>query len=153
MPLFINPGDVAFFQRKNIEFYKNLFFPVKVYKLKKHAINDTYGEDPNKEFELPYDIPAYIPDLPEWQNVMTKFGMDEVRALRIFFSQDLLKAEKNVFPDIGDQIEIQNDMYLVTQTNPIDYGSNLQIPLSHVCELKRIRFERPSAGTVITKDY
>lgn len=149
----MNPGDIAFFQRKNMEFYKNLFMPVKVYKVKKHDFNNVYGEDPNKEFELPYEIPAYIPDLPEWQNVMTKFGMDEVRALRIFFSQDLLKSENKTFPDIGDQIEIQNDMYLITQTNPIDYGSNLQIPLSHVCELKRVRFERPDAGTVITKDY
>ena len=79
--------------------------------------------------------------------------MYEVRSLQIFFSQDLLNAENRVFPDIGDQIEIQNDTYLITQTNPIDYGSNLQIPLSHVCELKRVRFERPDAGVVITKDY
>lgn len=136
-----------------MEFYKNLFFPVKVYKVKRQEFNTVYGEDANKQFEDPYEIPAYIPDLPEWQNVMTKFGMDEVRSLRIFFSQDLLNKEGKSFPDIGDQIEIQNDTYLITQTNPIDYGSNIQVPLSHVCELKRVRFERPSAGTVVTKDY
>jgi hypothetical protein len=153
MPLFLNPRDIKFFQQKNMEFYKNLFFPVKVYKVKKHEFNNVYGEDPNKEFDAPYEIPAYIPDLHEWQNVMTKFGMDEVRTLRIFFSQDILKAENKEFPNIGDQIEIQNDTYLITQTNPVDYGSNLQIPLSHVCELKRVRFEKPGAGLVITKDY
>lgn len=136
-----------------MEFYKNLFFPVKVYKVKKHEVNNVYGEDPNKEFDVPYEMPAYIPDLHEWQNVMTKFGMDEVRTLRIFFSQDMLKAENKEFPNIGDQIEIQQDTYLITQTNPVDYGSNLQIPLSHVCELKRVRFEKPGAGLVITKDY
>ena len=150
----MNPGDIAFFQRKNMEFYKNLFFPVKVYKLKKQEFNTVYGEDVNKQFEEPYEIPVYIPDLQkDWDNVMTKFGMDEVRSLQVFFSQDLLKREGKDFPDIGDQIEIQNDMFLITQTIPVDYGSNLQVPLSHVCTLKRVRYEKPTAGSVITKDY
>ena len=153
MPLFMNEKDVAFFQRMNKEFYKNLFYPVKVYKVKKGNFNEVYGEDPNKEFDTPYLMEAYIPDLAAWNNMMTKFGMDELRTLRIFFSKDLLNEKSVEYPDTGDQIEIQQDLYLITQTNPVDYGSNIQIPLSHVCELKRIRYERPDQSTVITKDY
>lgn len=153
MPTFLKPEDIAFFQQKNKEIYKDLFFPVKVYKVIKQQHINVYGENPNKQFEPPYEIEAYIPDLTQWQNYMTKFGMDEVRTLTVFFSIDLLNERNVAFPTAGDQLEIQDDTYLVTQTNPVDYGSNLQIPLSHIVEVKRIRFERPSAGTQVTTRY
>jgi len=153
MPTFLKPADIAFFQRKNVEIYKDLFFPVKVYKVKRQQFNNVYGENPNKQYDEPYSIEAYIPDLSKWENYMTKFGMDEVRSLLIYFSLDLLR-EKNVeWPGTGDQIEVQNDYYLVTQTNPVDYGSNLQIPLSHIVEVKRIRYEKPSEGTTVISNY
>jgi hypothetical protein len=153
MPTFITKKDVEFFRKKNMEFYKLFMFPVKVYKLKKTEHNHIYNEDANKKFEDPYEIEAYIPDLPKWQNEMTKFGMDEIRNLRAYFSIDLLKQEGREFPHAGDQLVIQEDTYLVTQSNPIDYGSNIQIPLSHVIELKRLRYERPDQGTTVFKDY
>ena len=153
MPTFITAKDVAFFQSKNKEIYKLFFFPVQVFKLKKTQVNTVYNEDANKQFELPYSVEAYIPDLPKWQNEMTKFGMDEIRPLRIYFSLDLMAAEGRELPQAGDQITVQEDTYLVTQTNPIDYGSNIQIPMSHVCELKRFRFEKPTASTAVNKDY
>lgn len=153
MPTFITEKDVAFFKQKNMEFYKLFMFPVKVYKLKIDQHNQVYNEDANKKFDEPYEIEAFIPELPDWKNVMTKFGMDELRTLKVFFSIDLLNQAGVAFPDTGDQMVIQEDTYLITQTNPIDYGSNLQIPLSHVCELKRLRFERPNQGTSVFKDY
>lgn len=153
MPTFITPADVAFFRQKNMEFYKLFMFPVKVYKCIKDAHNNVYGEDANKKFEDPYEIEAYIPDLPKWKNEMTKFGMDEIRNLRAFFSIDLLKQRGVEFPNAGDQMTVQEDTYLITQANPVDYGNNLQMNLSWVVEMKRFRFENPAQGTAVHKDY
>lgn len=153
MPTFIGKKDVDFFKKKNMEIYKLFMFPVQVFKLKRDQHNQVYNEDANKKFEEPYDAEAYIPDLPQWKNLMTKFGMDELRTLKCYFSIDLLKKYGVVPPEVGDQIIIQDDTYLVTQESPTDYGSNIQIPMTYAIELKRLRFERPSQGTSIFKDY
>lgn len=153
MPTFIGKKDVDFFKKKNMEIYKLFMFPVSVYKLKKDQHNQIYNEDANKKFENPYEVEAYIPDLPDWKNVMTRFGMDELRTLKIYFSIDLLNKIGVEFPEIGDQVIVQDDIYLITQSNPQDYGSNLQIPMSHICELKRLRYERPNQSTTVAKDY
>jgi len=153
MPTFIGKKDVDFFKKKNMEIYKLFMFPVKVYKLKKDQHNTVYNEDANKKFEEPYEAEAYIPDLPQWKNLMTKFGMDELRTLKCYFSIDLLKKYGVIPPEVGDQIIIQDDTYLVTQESPTDYGSNIQIPMTYAIELKRLRFERPNQGTSVFKDY
>jgi type IV secretory pathway VirB4 component len=153
MPTFINQKDVNWFQNKNKEIYKLFFYLVQVYKVKKGPYNTTYNEDANKEFDAPYEVEAYLPDLPGWANIMTKFGMDELRKLKIYFSLDLMKSKGLELPEAGDQIIVQQDTYLVTQTNPVDFGSNIQVPMSHVCELKRIRFEKPDQSTSVQKDY
>ena len=153
MPTFITPKDVQWFNSKNKEIYKLFFYPVQVFKVKIGAFNTVYGEDANKKFAEPYEVEAYIPDLPNWINMSTKFGMDEVRALKIYFSLELMSSKNLPLPESGDQIIIQEDTYLVTQTNPTDFGSNIQVPISHVCELKRLRFERPDQSTSIQKDY
>jgi hypothetical protein len=153
MPTFITSKDVQWFSEKNKEIYKLFFFPVQVFKIKLGPFNTVYGEDANKQFEEPFLAEAYIPDLPKWQNETTKFGMDETRTLKIYFSLDLMKEKRLPLPQAGDQIKVQDDTYLVTQTNPIDFGSNLQVPMSHICELKRIHFERPDQSTTVFKDY
>lgn len=153
MPTFITAKDVAWFSAKNKEIYKLFFYPVQVFKVKKGPFTTVYGEDSNKQFDPPYEVEAYIPELPGWANVMTKFGMDELRTLKCYFSLDLMSSKALPLPEAGDQIIIQEDTYLVTQTNPVDYGSNIQVPMSHVCELKRLRFERPDQSTSVQKDY
>jgi hypothetical protein len=153
MTTFITPKDVDWFQAKNKEFYKLFFFPVQVFKVKKGPFNTVYGEDANKQFDDPYEVEAYLPDLPAWTNMMTKFGMDEIRKLTIYFSLEMMTSKNLPLPEVGDQIIIQEDTYLITQTNPVDFGSNLQIPLSHICELKRLRFEKPDQSSSIQKDY
>ena len=152
MPTFITQADVAFFSQINKEVYKLFFFPVKVLKIRKQTVN-IYGEDPNKQFDPPYEIEAYIPNLPEWQKEPTKFGLESTRNLRIFFSKDLLKEKAVSPPDMGDHVIIQDDTYKIVNTNPVDYGSNIQIPLSHVCELKRVYFEGPEQGSQVVKDF
>lgn len=153
MPLFINENDVNYWKTVNKETYKLFFKPIKIYKRKKIEFQSIYGEDPNPQFELPYEIEAYIPTLTEWKNMATRYGLDEVRDFRIFFSPDVLKEAGVVIPEIGDHIELQNDTYKVTQVNPTDYNSNLQIPLSFVVDVKRIHFEKPDQATTVFVEY
>lgn len=153
MPTFIGSKDVQWFGSKNKEIYKLFFYPVQVFKVKKGPFTTVYGEDSNKQFDPPYSVEAYIPELKEWANVTTKFGMDELRTLKCYFSLDLMKSKAFPLPEAGDQLVIQEDTYLVTQSNPVDYGSNIQVPMSHVVELKRLRFERPDQSTSVMKDY
>ena len=147
--MFLNEKDIAFWKGINKEAYKLFFIKVKVSKVKLDNYNSTYNESPNRQYEKPYEIEAYLPSLPKWNNVTSKFGMDETRNLIMYFSIDLLNETGFPYPDIGDYIEVQNDTYKVVQTNPTDFKSNLQIPLSHVVELKRVHYENPEEGDAI----
>jgi len=153
MPLFANERDLKFIKNRNKEYYKLMFLPVDVYKPVKSEHNKVYGEDLNRVFELAYSIEAYIPDLRKYQQESTKFGLDEKRNLTIFFSQDLLIERGVIFPEIGDKIRIQNEDYKIMITNPVDYSSNLQIPLSHVCELQRVIPEVIEQGSTTWKNF
>ena len=153
MPTFITPGDVAWFGEINKQVSKLFFFPITIMKLIKGDRDEFYGEDLQKQFELPYTIEGYIPDLPKYHLQQGKFGADEARNLRVFFSLDLIAAEEKEAPAIGDRMVIQKDTYQVMQVNPTDFGSNLQLPLTHVCEVIRIRPERPEGGTIVQQEY
>jgi hypothetical protein len=153
MPSFITPADVDFFKRINKEVYKLFFFPITVMKLIKSENDRLYGEDLNKQFDTPYTIEGYIPDLPKWHLNQGKFGSDEQRNLRVFFSLDLVVESGRSLPDIGDRMVIQNDLYQVMQVNPSDFGSNLQLPLTHVCEIIRVRPEKFEGGTIVQQEY
>lgn len=153
MPLFPSTRDVDFWKKKNIEVYSAFFQPVKLYKYRAQEYDNIYNEDYNKVFDGPYEIPGYLAKLPTGNLEQTRFGLDESRDMRICFSLDLLQVKNLPTPEIGDHLEIQGDRYKIMQTNPIDYRSNLQIPLTHVCDLSRVRPEIPEQGTILTKEY
>lgn len=153
MPLFPSPSDIAFFQDKNSEFHSLFFLPIKIYKRKAQGRTNPYGEDPNVQWELPVELPGYIPKMNLWDTKNTEFGLDEERKLRVVFSPDLAKKLNIALPDIGDRLEIQNGLFDVVQVNPLDYGSNLQIPLSHVVDVRQVRDEVPGEGDFIHRDY
>ena len=150
--MFLNERDIAFWKGINKEAYRLFFIKVKVSKVVLDSYNSTYNESPNRKYADPYEVEAYIPDLPGWQNSTTKFGMDETRNLIMYFSIDVLNETGFPYPDIGDYIYVQDDTYKVVQTNPTDYKSNLQIPLSHVCELKRVHYENPDEGNAVHEE-
>lgn len=153
MPKLVGPNDVKYFSKVGVELYELFMIPLAIKKMKAQEYNNVYNEDINKTFEEPYFIEGYIPDLPSWNNKMTKFGIDETRDFRIFFSLELFEKRNLIPPTLGDHIIVQNENYKVVQLNPVDYGSNLQIPLSYVVDVKRVRVERPEQGSAITKDY
>ncbi len=153
MPKLIGDGDVSYFQNVGMEVYKLFMIPLKIFRIREQEYNSTYAEDANKQFYEAYEIEGYIVDLPSFQNSMTKFGIDETRELKVYFSIKLIQERGVIPPILGDHIEIQGIDYKVVQANAVEYGSNLQIPLSYVVDIKRVRSERPDQGNVITKDY
>lgn len=147
MPKLITEGDVAYFSKINKEMYTLLFKKVKILYKKRHKHDEIYGEDLNMLFSKPFEIEGYIPSLAEYKAYSTRFGLDERRDLVIIFSKDLFLDSTKPLPQIGDRVEVQNDLFEIRQTNPGDYGSNLQLPLSHFCILHRVRPEEPEQGT------
>lgn len=153
MVMFIGAEAINYFTDVNTEAYEAFFLPIKVFYRNKQEFDRVYGEDINILFEAPISIPAYIPDLKEWRNTATRFGLDETRDLIIYFATGLLKKYNYTPPNIGDRIEIQEDLYEIRQTNLLQYGSNLQIPMSHVCQLHKVRPENPPDGVTIATEY
>ena len=153
MPLFINQNTINFFNEINIEVYESFFIPIKVLYRNKQEFDRVYGEDINILFEFPVEIPAFIPNLNDWKNKATRFGLDEQRDLLVYFSTGLLEKYGHKGPDIGDRIEIQEDLYEIRQTNILQYGSNLQIPLTYSCSLHKVRPEVPPDSTTVATPY
>lgn len=129
------------------------FLPISIYKMKNAPHDKLYGEDLNVDYEEPYTLAGYIRELPGWKANKTKFGTDETRLLVAFFSPDLATKEGKRLPTVGDRLVVQNDTYYVSQENPEDYGSNLQMNLSWVVSLVRTRPLNPVQGTTIQKEY
>ena len=153
MPLFLDQNALKYFSEVNIEVYEKFFIPIKVFYRNKQEFDRVYGEDINILFESPVSIPAFIPNLNNWQNRATRFGLDEQRDLLIYFSTALLQKYGFTEPDIGDRLEIQNDLYEIRQTNVLQYGTNLQIPLTYSCALHKVRPENPPDGTTVSSQY
>ena len=153
MPTFITSGDVDYWRRINVEAYKMFMLPITIYTMKNAPHDELYGEDQNIEYEEPYTLAGYIPNLPGWKQQTTKFGTDETRTLNAFFSPDLAAEEGKRLPTTGDRLVIQGDTYYVSQENPEDYGSNLQLHLSWIVSLIRTRPLNPVQGTTVQKEY
>ena len=153
MPLFVDQNAINYFNEINIEAYELFFIPIKVFYRDKQEFDRIYGEDINILFQTPVAIPAYIPDLAAWKNMALRFGLDETRDLVVYFSIALLNKYGFTPPNIGDRIEIQNELFEIRQTNLLQYESNLQIPMSHVCQLHKVRPEIPPAETAVATQY
>lgn len=153
MPTFITENDINYWKQIGEEVYSLFMKPLPIYKLKKSKQDPLYNEDANQEFAEPYELLGYVTDLPKWKQTTTKFGADESRILIAYFSPTLAEKEGKDLPLVGDRIAIQGDLYYVSQDNPADYGSNLQLNLSHVVTLLRVRPQNPIQGSVITKEY
>jgi hypothetical protein len=151
--MFIGQEAIDFFNEVNVEAYEAFFLPINVMYRNKQEFDRVYGEDINILFEAPIAIPAYIPDLKEWKNTALRFGLDEQRDLIVYFAIALLNKYGYKPPNIGDRVEIQKDLYEIRQTNLLQYGSNLQIPLSHVCQLHKVRPENPPDGVTVATPY
>ena len=153
MPTFINEADIDYWKTIGSEVYTLFMKPLPIYKLKNSKQDPLYKEDANQEFAEPYDLLGYVTDLPKWKQDTTKFGTDETRILVAYFSPTIADRENKALPITGDRIAIQGDLYYVSQENPADFGSNLQLNLSHTVTLLRVRPQNPVQGSAIHKEY
>lgn len=153
MPTFINEADINYWKQIGSEVYSLFMKPLPIYKLKKSKQDALYNENANQEFSEPYELLGYVTDLPGWKQNTTKFGTDETRMLVAYFSPSLAEKQSKPLPYTGDRISIQGDMYYVSQDNPADFGSNIQLNLSHVVTLLRVRPQNPEQGSTVSKEY
>lgn len=153
MPKILNEKDLSYIRSINKQVYSTYFIKVKILPLLNTNFDDLYGENPNRTYGNPYEMEAFIPGVPRYELRQLKQGSDERRDLKICFSIDLAKEKNQQLPRVGDRIIIQEDTYQVQQDSIDDYGTNLLLPLTHVCTLTRVRPERLQTETVVTDEY
>jgi hypothetical protein len=153
MPTILNEKDLSYIKSVNKQIYKTYFIKVKVLPLLNTNHDTLYGENANRVYGTPYEMEAFIPGVPRYDLRQLKQGADEKRDMKICFSIDLAKEQNQRLPKLGDRIIIQEDTYQVQQDSIDDYGTNLLVPLTHVCTLIRVRPEKLQTETVVTDEY
>jgi hypothetical protein len=141
-------SDIDFIRSINRELYARFMKPTNVYLMDRGNQDKTYGEDPALTYSggrfdnsPSYTINAYYKTLPNTKLKNTKFGLDEERSLTVmFFNYDF---EERGFqkPNIGDRIELEGQLYDITQTNTTNYWGNSAIPMSYACTIIKTRVD------------
>tara|TARA_B100000780_G_scaffold278390_1_gene251736 strand:+ start:242 stop:769 length:528 start_codon:yes stop_codon:yes gene_type:complete len=126
MALFGGERDAALFSKLNKELITDIIdTEVYYYKI---IIEDTkrnlYGEGKDKIFYNPVKIPTLI-DRTNAEQTFDEFGSSYTRNVTFSFLRDIL-VEKNVYPEIGDVIEWNDEQHIVdvTFTNQFFAGKN-----------------------------
>ena len=113
MALFGGERDASLFRKINKELITDIIdTEVYYYKL---IIEDTksnlYGEGKSKIYHNPIKIPTLV-DRTNAEQVFDDFGSSYTRNVNFYFLRDILK-DKNVFPEIGDVIEWNDEQHIV----------------------------------------
>ena len=113
MALFGGQRDMALFSKINKELITDIIdTEVYYYKL---IIEDTksnlYGEGKSKIYHNPIKIPTLV-DRTDAEQIFDEFGTSYTRNVKFYFLRDILK-DKNVFPEIGDVIEWNDEQHIV----------------------------------------
>jgi len=141
-------SDLSYWKRINREYYSRFFRMVDVYIYDRGLKDPLYGEALDKtygEFSpdgVPtYQVEAYFPELPEWNAILTKFGLDSKRELKAYFFAHTFEENKLTPPHVGDHLVVQGYPFKVIQDNIGDYFGNSQIPMSYYIVLQPVRPE------------
>jgi len=126
MALFGGKRDAALFRKINKELITDIIdTEVYFYKL---IIDETkanlYGEGKDKTYYSPVKIPTLV-DRTNAEAVFDEFGTSYTRNVNFYFLRDTL-VEKNVYPELGDVIEWNDEQHIVdvTFTNQFFAGKN-----------------------------
>ena len=126
MALFGGQRDAALFSKINKELITDIIdTEVYFYKL---IIDETkanlYGEGKNKTYYNPIKIPSLV-DRTNAEQIFDDFGSSYTRNVSFYFLRDTLK-DKNVYPEVGDVIEWNDEQHIVdvTFTNQFFAGKN-----------------------------
>lgn len=126
MALFGGQRDAALFRKINKELITDIIdTEVYYYKL---ILDDTkrnlYGEGKDKVYYNPIKVPTLV-DRTNAQQIFDEFGSSYTRNVNFYFLRDTL-VDKNVYPEVGDVIEWNDEQHVVdvTFTNQFFAGKN-----------------------------
>ena len=126
MALFGGQRDADLFRKLNKELITDIIdTEVYYYKL---ILDDTkrnlYGEGKDKVYYNPIKVPTLV-DRTNAQQIFDEFGSSYTRNVNFYFLRDTL-VEKNVYPEVGDVIEWNDEQHIVdvTFTNQFFAGKN-----------------------------
>jgi hypothetical protein len=126
MALFGGQRDADLFRKLNKELITDIIdTEVYYYKI---ILDDTkrnlYGEGKDKVYYNPVKIPTLV-DRTNAEQIFDEFGSSYTRNVNFYFLRDTL-VEKNVYPEVGDVIEWNDEQHIVdvTFTNQFFAGKN-----------------------------
>lgn len=126
MALFGGQRDADLFRKLNKELITDIIdTEVYYYKI---ILDDTkrnlYGEGKDKVYYNPIKIPTLV-DRTNAEQIFDEFGSSYTRNVNFYFLRDTL-VEKNVYPEVGDVIEWNDEQHIVdvTFTNQFFAGKN-----------------------------
>jgi len=126
MALFGGQRDADLFRKLNKELITDIIdTEVYYYKI---ILDDTkrnlYGEGKDKVYYNPVKIPTLV-DRTNAEQIFDEFGSSYTRNVNFYFLRDTL-VDKNVYPEVGDVIEWNDEQHIVdvTFTNQFFAGKN-----------------------------
>ena len=137
MPLFVPKRDMQFVRNNHAELHRLAFAPIRLHKRNRAvgSYDPLYKEERVEDYlsgEV-YDIPAFVRIQPQ-QAELTRFGIAEKRDIRVQFSTEVLqdgflppgepKAIPFPWPEVGDFVLLQGELYVLTDIRPMDYFGN-----------------------------
>lgn len=114
--LFSGERDMSLFRRLNKELITDII-DTEIYYYKvilENTKTNLYGEADTKIFYDPVKIPCLI-DRDNRENIFDDFGNDYTRGIAFYFLRDTL-VEMNMYPEIGDVIDWNNEHHIVDGT-------------------------------------
>lgn len=126
MALFGGQRDAAFFSKINKELINDII-DTEIYYYKiilEDSKRNIYGEGKDKVYYNPIKIPTLV-DRTNAEQIFDEFGSSYTRNVNFYFLRDTL-VDKNVFPEVGDVIEWNDEQHIVdvTFTNQFFAGKN-----------------------------
>lgn len=144
MPLFVPKQDIQFLRNAQADLVKVAFNKLRLYKRNRSvgSYDALYKEERVEDYLTgeAFDIPAFFRVNPQ-QPELTRFGIAEKRDIKVTFSTEVLqrgflppgepKATPFPWPEVGDFVVIQEEVYTFTDIKPVDYfGVSTDIPMT-----------------------
>ena len=128
MALFGGQRDMSLFRKVNKELITDIIDTEVYYYtiILEDTKRNLYGEGKDKIYYNPIKVPTLV-DRTNAEQIFDEFGSSYTRNVNFYFLRDTL-VDKNVYPEVGDVIEWNDEQHIVdvTFTNQFFAGKNPQ---------------------------